>query len=312
MKSNFKITIPNPCNENWDEMTPNETGRFCRVCNKSVIDFTSKLPEEIQHFFLKNQGQKICGRFKNSQLDSVNIQIPSEVLLTQKQYHKMFLLALFVVMGTSLFSCSTLNGDKQRIEKIEVIDEQESSFNSRKEQLMQEIDNLRKQKKSREDSIRRNSIKNVSIGNGGHTMGPMPFNTGLFVDSVYEIFSLPKSENKKIYFQTFLPKINYKQNNHTEEKNIETEPYFPGGVTKFYAFFAEEFKMPENTKLNTTGVTVMIQEDGSITYDKSYPDIDKPVKEEIIRVLKLSPKWQPVKSDGIAVSEKSYFMMAVK
>ena len=122
MKSNFKITIPNPCNENWDEMTPDEIGRFCRVCNKSVIDFTNKLPEEIQQFFLKNQGQKICGRFKNSQLDAVSIQIPREILFSQTKYHKIFLLALFITMGTSLFSCSSLHGDKQKIEKVEVVE----------------------------------------------------------------------------------------------------------------------------------------------------------------------------------------------
>jgi len=122
MNPHFKIIIPKPCNEDWDKMTPDATGRFCLACNKSVIDFTNKLPEEIQHFFLKNQDKEICGRFKNSQLDTVKIQIPSRVLFSQTQYHKIFLLALFVVMGTSLFSCAAVNGDKQKIEKVEVVE----------------------------------------------------------------------------------------------------------------------------------------------------------------------------------------------
>jgi len=130
MKSNFKIIIPEPCNEDWDKMTPDATGRFCLACNKSVIDFTNKPPEEIQHFFLKNQNKEICGRFKNSQLDVVSIQIPSQVLFSQTQYHKMFLLALFVVMGTSLFSCATVNGDKQKIEKVEVVEYDKKDNNS--------------------------------------------------------------------------------------------------------------------------------------------------------------------------------------
>jgi len=130
MNPHFKIIIPEPCNEDWDKMTPDATGRFCLACNKSVIDFTNKLPEEIQHFFLKNQNKEICGRFKNSQLDSVKIQIPSQVLFSQTQYHKMFLLALFVVMGTSLFSCATVNGDKQKIEKVEVVEYDKKDNNS--------------------------------------------------------------------------------------------------------------------------------------------------------------------------------------
>ncbi len=130
MKSNFKITIPEPCNEDWDKMTPDETGRFCLVCNKSVIDFTNKLPEEIQQFFLKNQGQTICGRFKNSQLDSVRIQIPSQILFSQTQYHKIFLLALFITLGTTLFSCSDKNGNKQKINRIEIIEEESKNIDS--------------------------------------------------------------------------------------------------------------------------------------------------------------------------------------
>jgi len=122
MNPHFKIVIPKPCNEDWDKMTQDATGRFCLACNKSVIDFSNKMPEEIQHFFLKNQDKEICGRFKNSQLDAVSIQIPSRVLFSQTQYHKIFLLALFVVMGTSLFSCAAVNGDKQKIEKVEVVE----------------------------------------------------------------------------------------------------------------------------------------------------------------------------------------------
>ena len=49
MENKYKITIPEPCHENWDEMTPRENGRFCMSCSKTVVDFTSMLPDEIQH-----------------------------------------------------------------------------------------------------------------------------------------------------------------------------------------------------------------------------------------------------------------------
>ena len=41
MERNFKITIPQPCHENWDQMTPKDNGRFCLSCSKTVVDFTS-------------------------------------------------------------------------------------------------------------------------------------------------------------------------------------------------------------------------------------------------------------------------------
>jgi hypothetical protein len=43
----FAVTIPNPCHENWELMTPQEQGRHCKVCNKVVTDFTTMSNEEI-------------------------------------------------------------------------------------------------------------------------------------------------------------------------------------------------------------------------------------------------------------------------
>jgi hypothetical protein len=124
----YKIIIPEPCHENWDKMTPNDNGRFCLSCNKNVVDFTKMVPDEIKQYFVSEKGENICGRFKNSQLDQMIIQIPSRVLHSQTHYHKMFLLALFIAMGTTLFSCSNKNGDKQKIDKVEVVSPEQEGF----------------------------------------------------------------------------------------------------------------------------------------------------------------------------------------
>ena len=112
MDTKYKITIPKPCPEDWNKMTPNNNGRFCGSCSKNVVDFTNMLPDEIQMYF--QQHSNVCGRFKNLQLDSLTIQIPNRILYSQTHYHKMFLLALFIVMGTTLFSCADKNGIKQK------------------------------------------------------------------------------------------------------------------------------------------------------------------------------------------------------
>ncbi len=66
-----KITIPKPCNENWNSMSPDKNGRFCNSCNKTVIDFTKMNHPEIQKFFTENSGEKrICGHFKLNQIES--------------------------------------------------------------------------------------------------------------------------------------------------------------------------------------------------------------------------------------------------
>lgn len=122
MESKLKITIPKPCHEDWNAMNPSDRGRFCNVCTKSVVDFTNMSSDEIRTYLTKNTN--VCGRFKNEQLDSVIIQIPKQVLFSQVHFHKMFMLALLIAMGTSLFSCQNSDGIKQKIETVEVVEEQ--------------------------------------------------------------------------------------------------------------------------------------------------------------------------------------------
>lgn len=62
----IKISIPEPCHENWLEMTPTEKGKFCSNCQKNVIDFTKASDREILLEYNKNE--HLCGRFRASQL----------------------------------------------------------------------------------------------------------------------------------------------------------------------------------------------------------------------------------------------------
>ena len=58
----YSIHIP----ESWEKMTSSKQGKFCQVCEKEVIDFTKTTDAELLEKI--KSGQKICGRFKQSQL----------------------------------------------------------------------------------------------------------------------------------------------------------------------------------------------------------------------------------------------------
>lgn len=121
MTTNFKLSIPEPCHENWGEMTTTQSGRFCGVCTKNVVDFTNKLPHEIQQYFQNTSETSVCGRLSNAQLDQIVILIPKKTIMTQRSYQNIFLMALFVVMGTTLFSCKDHSNQKKSIQKIEIV-----------------------------------------------------------------------------------------------------------------------------------------------------------------------------------------------
>ena len=122
MKSQYKISIPEPCHEDWNKMTPIEKGRFCSSCSKTVVDFTQKSATEIQQYLTENKGEIVCGHFYRKQLDSIVLQIPETTFHQQLSFQNLFILALLFIMGTTLFSCKVDNGKNQKIEKVELID----------------------------------------------------------------------------------------------------------------------------------------------------------------------------------------------
>lgn len=70
----IQLSVPKPCHENWDAMRPEEQGRFCGSCQKTVVDFTTMSDRQIAEFFKKPAGST-CGRFHNDQLNR-EIAIP--------------------------------------------------------------------------------------------------------------------------------------------------------------------------------------------------------------------------------------------
>jgi hypothetical protein len=280
MEKKIKITIPEPCHENWDNMRPKDNGRFCLSCSKTVVDFTTMLPDEVQHFFIQNQNKKICGRFNKSQLDTITIQIPSRVLYAQIHHHKMFLLALFIAMGTTLFSCQDKNGNKQKIDKVEVVQD---------DTLVEHI------------SVGDSKITNLQDTNVPPPPPPPKVDQVKFVKGKAEI---KRTKNLKSKTNNCSEITKQKTNVEEEVYNggvaIETNAEFPGGIEQFYNFFEKEFKKPEdnNTANLKIKLSFVVERNGSASFLQSDPVIDKTLETEIIRVLSLCPKWQPATSNG--------------
>ena len=118
---NFIVRIPEPCHEDWNKMEPDLKGKFCNSCSKSVFDFSTKTDAEIKNILLEYKDQKVCGHFKKSQVNRpLNISINLKDLPKNISITKVFAIALFLVFGTFLFSCTDEHG--QKVGKIEVVE----------------------------------------------------------------------------------------------------------------------------------------------------------------------------------------------
>ncbi|SFT75674.1 Por secretion system C-terminal sorting domain-containing protein [Lishizhenia tianjinensis] len=95
----YKISIPEPCHEDWNTMTPNAKDRFCSSCAKTVVDFTHLSKEEIMSHLSSHKN--VCGRLNSNQLNTI-YQLP------YKERFKLarFAAACLLVFGLGLFNYS--------------------------------------------------------------------------------------------------------------------------------------------------------------------------------------------------------------
>lgn len=93
----IQISIPLPCSEDWNKMTPQEQGRFCDSCQKCVVDLTNFSDAELYQYLLENKGKKACGRFRPEQLNRP-IQIPPQ---PHSQLYKWMIAAGLALVLTS-------------------------------------------------------------------------------------------------------------------------------------------------------------------------------------------------------------------
>ena len=65
----LSVSIPEPCHEDWNAMTPVEFNqRHCRACDRVLTDFSNMTDVRIGSH-LRRHEDKLCGRFRAGQLD---------------------------------------------------------------------------------------------------------------------------------------------------------------------------------------------------------------------------------------------------
>jgi TonB family protein len=96
-----------------------------------------------------------------------------------------------------------------------------------------------------------------------------------------------------------------KEDNNKVFTAVEQVPGFPGGINAFYEFLAHNIKYPDNMKKKGIQgreiVSFVVEKDGSLSDIKIARSIDPTADEETLRVMALSPKWNPGVQNGKTV-----------
>ena len=117
-----------------------------------------------------------------------------------------------------------------------------------------------------------------------------------------------EQDGKKVRVQFNLP-INLQpppvveeveSNNVYDINEVFTKPEFPGGNSKLVSFIAKNFRAPDKNGLYGQVIVKFIVEiDGSLSnFEVISNTVGYGSDKEALRVLKLSPKWNPAELDG--------------
>ena len=83
---------------------------------------------------------------------------------------------------------------------------------------------------------------------------------------------------------------------------VEQMPQFPGGKEGLHTYLASNIKYPTDLEgkqgKNTMYLTFVVEKDGSLTYFKILRGLSEAIDSEVMRVMKLMPKWIPGKQNG--------------
>ncbi|MBS1530127.1 MAG: energy transducer TonB [Bacteroidetes bacterium] len=79
---------------------------------------------------------------------------------------------------------------------------------------------------------------------------------------------------------------------------VQDPPSFPGGAKAFSKFLAKNLKYPQTEVQGKVFVEFIVEKDGSLSRFRILRGITSETDQEAIRVMKLSPPWNPGQQNG--------------
>ncbi len=125
----FKLNIPNPCHEDWNQMTETQKGAFCKACSKEVLDFSKMTDEQLIEQLSQNfNSSGSCGRFNSNQLQRYYSPITSKKHNSTNWYMRPVAF-LFGIMGLTIpFGLKAQNVQNAKSAKENKTDIQSEKF----------------------------------------------------------------------------------------------------------------------------------------------------------------------------------------
>ncbi|MGB0430891.1 MAG: hypothetical protein ACPGLV_10485 [Bacteroidia bacterium] len=205
----MNLTIKNPCKESWNDMIQGDGSRFCANCEEYVMGFSRMTDKEIYSYLKERQGQKVCGRIRNDQL-----QRPILPEFKRASGFELIKVAATIFIGATVFLPNLAEGQSPQTQ----VQTQDSFKNYNADnQLQRQV--VIKGKVLLNDEIFPNAVLEI---NGRHMVfadenGEFTYeHNGEQTEFSFQLFKLGKKVGKP---QTVAIEVNTA--NHSVEKTVE-------------------------------------------------------------------------------------------
>ncbi len=288
----MKVTIKEPCLENWDNMKITMHSRHCLKCDKHLVDFRTFSRVEIIAYLLSNPVGSVCGKMSSQQFDFHIDDYPAlmEVLKEPRFQSKAFM--ILAMVGASLFSSceqdSNVRGSVSKSHKTEI--------------ALRSKEQKKKKENSKKDKEQKDILRTFK---GGEILESEHVET---VNEIHETMGIPMMEvvePERPIYEMEEPKIA----DDTPVVFAEVDAAYPGGYAQMMKYIQENVQYPTLEKdkgiEGKVIVRFVVNKNGELEnfeIIKSVPD-GKGLEQEAIRVIKNMPKWTPGKNDGHSVSQ---------
>lgn len=286
----MRISIPNPCHEDWSQMTPEDKGRFCLSCQKTVVDFTKMNKSEIQQYFQTTVNEKICGRIKTSDLVQDNILpevhvYPNRFLVAPN--HTPSRLFLMTVSMIFLYSCNNSIDNLEKEQHLTTLESQIAGIDSN-DILIGDTVVLPEKSSDNYPFALGKIVKDSTrvMDNRNKKREPIcPPPPDEFFDSI----NMPKPLPPAPLVGEIMGDVN------------EIDPGFPGGDAALYKFIKDNIYYDTNKMIaGKVYVRFVVDKDGSVTNVTIARGLSPTNDTEAIRVVSLFPNFTPGYEGGKA------------
>ena len=115
----FSLPIAEPCEADWEAMSPTEAGKFCQQCVKQVYDVSAMTRRAAEAFLADKAGSRICVRYRCDSAGNIRFAPERPVAAAAA--------ATGVVLAMALAACTPHENPRveqdQQLDRIEEVEE---------------------------------------------------------------------------------------------------------------------------------------------------------------------------------------------